>query len=149
MGDFTKYKTFSFPLAKIWKLKSYGSSKMKALGIDVVDTARIQRLYKQHQERFTGLVLTEREAQAVSSEKRFIAFLAGRWAAKEAVMKALGKGIGDVSFTEIEILREESGAPSVVLHGRALDYAQAKGLTGWHVSISHERNVTVAVAAAQ
>ncbi len=121
---------------------------MKAIGIDVVDTARIQRLFKQHQERFTSLVLTQRESQAVSAEKRLITFLAGRWAAKEAVMKALGKGIGDVSFTEIEILREESGAPGVVLHGRALEYAQAKGITGWQVSISHERSVTVAVAAA-
>ncbi len=121
---------------------------MIALGVDVVETSRIRKLVEQHKDHFTRLVLTAQEQQVASAEARLVTFVAGRWAAKEAVMKALGKGIGDINFTEIEVLRLPGGEPSVLLNGRALEYAQQKGIERWHISISHERNMAVAVAAA-
>jgi holo-[acyl-carrier protein] synthase len=113
-----------------------------------VEIGRIQKLLGQYKERFSGLVLTLREAEYASSERRLVSFVAGRWAAKEAVMKALGQGIGDINFTDIEILRKPGGEPEVVLYGSAQDRAREKGITDWRVSISHERNLAVAVAAA-
>ena len=76
------------------------------------------------------------------------ASLAGRFAAKEAVAKALGCGIGPVSWLEIEILRLENGAPSLKLHGKANAMAQSLGLFTWSISISHTRECALAIAVA-
>lgn len=74
--------------------------------------------------------------------------LAARWAAKEAVMKALRCGIGDVDPLDIEILVEPGGAPHVVLHRNALDAATALGVRQWHVSLCHEEGWAAAIAIA-
>ena len=74
--------------------------------------------------------------------------LAGRFAAKEAVAKALGSGIGDVSWKKIEILGDEQNAPKLTLYGNAETKAQELGLTNWSVSISHTQSHSVAFVVA-
>jgi holo-[acyl-carrier protein] synthase len=71
-----------------------------------------------------------------------------RWAAKEAVMKALGVGIGEVDLKEIEVVRAESGAPSVALHGRAAAVADSRGVTTWQLSLTHTDSAAHAIAVA-
>ena len=74
--------------------------------------------------------------------------MAGRFAAKEAVAKALGTGIGDVTWTEIEILGDEQNAPKLTLSGMAETKAKELGLTNWSVSISHSQSHSVAFVVA-
>jgi holo-[acyl-carrier protein] synthase len=73
---------------------------------------------------------------------------AARFAAKEAVLKALGLGIGGVAFREIEVVRAESGAPSIRLHGRAIDAAEARGVRRWLLTMTHTDQVAHAIAVA-
>ena len=74
--------------------------------------------------------------------------LAARFAGKEAVSKALGTGIGDVGWKDIEILRAESGAPILKLHGYAQQLANQIGLVTWSISLSHTREHAVAMVVA-
>jgi holo-[acyl-carrier protein] synthase len=74
--------------------------------------------------------------------------LAVRFAAKEAVMKALRVGLGDVDFRDIEVVREEGGAPVLAVRGRAEQLANARGVTEWLVSLSHTDSVAMAVVVA-
>jgi len=74
--------------------------------------------------------------------------LAARFAAKEAVMKALGVGLGAFAFCDVEVVKAPSGAPSVALTGRAAELAVALGVTGWRVSLTHTALVAEAVAIA-
>jgi len=110
-------------------------------GVDLVEIERIRRAVERYGEHFLMRIYTREERQQVAGN---IASLAARFAAKEAVSKALGTGIGIVSWQEIEIIRSESGAPSVRLHGNAQAIAQKNGFTGWSVSISHSRTHAVA-----
>jgi holo-[acyl-carrier protein] synthase len=71
-----------------------------------------------------------------------------RFAAKEAVMKAMGVGVGACRFRDIEVTRAESGAPSVALSGRAAELAAGRGITAWHLSLTHTDHMAVAVAVA-
>jgi holo-[acyl-carrier protein] synthase len=71
-----------------------------------------------------------------------------RFAAKEAVMKALGCGLGDVAMYDIEVRRAESGAPSVLLHGKAAEVAAAKGVTRWLLTLTHTDHTAEAIAVA-
>lgn len=119
-----------------------------AIGIDVVETERIANLLARHQERFTELVLSEEEKKIARPGPALVPFVAGRWAAKEAIMKALGEGIGVLQMPEIEVLRGPNGAPLVRLYHKALELAQAQNIRRWQISISHEKSVTVAVACA-
>jgi holo-[acyl-carrier protein] synthase len=72
--------------------------------------------------------------------------LAGRWAAKEAVAKALGTGWSGIGYTDIEIRREPSGAPEVILHNNAAAILAAWGNTNWQISLSHDGNYAIATA---
>ena len=74
--------------------------------------------------------------------------LAARFAAKEAVMKALGVGLGDFDFHDVEVVRHESGAPSLEVRGRAHELARERGVTGWLVSLSHTESTAMAVVIA-
>lgn len=71
-----------------------------------------------------------------------------RWAAKEAVMKALGVGLGEVDLKDIEVVRADSGAPSVALHGRAAALASQRGVTSWQLSLTHTDTAAHAIAVA-
>lgn len=116
-----------------------------ATGIDLLEISRLQDALETHGERFLQRVFTPRELE-LNGKK--IESLAGRFAAKEAVAKALGCGIGDVSWKEIEILRMESGAPELLLHGAAEQKAREQALVHWSLSLSHSQSHAVAVAVA-
>ena len=108
-------------------------------GIDIVETARIQHLVNEHAKRFLDRCFTAREQQYCErNPKRYIEHLAGRFAAKEAVLKVVGTGWrGGIAWTDIEILPEPSGQPKVRLSGECQRIAEQMGITRWHVSISH------------
>ena len=103
-------------------------------GVDLIEINRLREAIANHGERFLNRVFTARE---LDENIRKPESLAGRFAAKEAVAKAFGSGIGDVSWKEIEILRAESGQPLLVLHGAADGKARALKIVNWSVSISH------------
>ncbi len=114
-------------------------------GIDIIEINRLAGIAAGIRQRFIQRVYTAAEqAQAADSNER----LAGLFAAKEAVSKALGTGIGSVHWRDIEILHQPGGEPQVVLHGAAQLAAAARGLVNWSVSISHDRDKAVAMAVA-
>lgn len=118
-------------------------------GVDLVDIDRLAELNPDIRRRFMARVYTEREIQeAAERGEGQWATLAGRFAAKEAVAKALGCGIGPIAWREIEILRGEAGQPLLKLHGEADRVSQSLGIETWSVSISHTRTQAVAFAAA-
>jgi holo-[acyl-carrier protein] synthase len=108
-------------------------------GIDIVETARIQRLVDDHGRHFLDRVFTAGEqAYCAGNRKRYYEHLAGRFAAKEAVLKVLGTGWrGAIAWTDIEIAKEASGQPKIRLSGECERIARELGITKWHVSISH------------
>ena len=113
------------------------------LGIDIIKVERIARALRRFGDRFGKRVLTESEQRYVRNRPENFA---GRWAAKEAVSKVLGLGVRGVGWTEIEIVRLPTGAPTVRLHGRALARAEQLGMGRIAVSISHEGDYAVAIA---
>ncbi len=108
-------------------------------GIDIVETARVAKMLEDHGERFLRRCFTEDEqAYAADNPARRAEHLAGRFAAKEAVLKVLGTGWSNgIAWTDAEVVREVSGRPTVVLHGRCSELAGELGITGWHLSLSH------------
>src|SRR4029078_4136135 len=113
------------------------------LGIDIIKVERIAAALKKFGDRFPRRVLTEGEPRYVRNRPETFA---GRWAAKEAVSKVLGLGVRGVGWTEIEIVRLPTGAPSVKLNGRALPRAEQLGMGRIAVAISHEGDYAVAIA---
>ena len=114
-------------------------------GIDLIEIQRVADVIERQGERFLQRVYTPRELADCGGRNES---LAARWAAKEATAKALGCGIGDVSFQEIEVQREESGAPSLHLYGAAAKLAEAQGLTTWSISLSHSQSHAIAMVVA-
>lgn len=108
-------------------------------GIDIVETSRIQRMVEQHAEHFLDRVFTPNEqAYAARNPKRKFEHLAGRFAAKEAVLKVLGTGWrGGIAWTDIEVVKEESGQPKINLTGECARIAKELDIQRWHISISH------------
>jgi len=120
-------------------------------GIDLCGVGRIRQMIADHGDRFLARTYTEAEvAYARRRKKGFEETLAGRFAAKEAVMKALGTGWREgVTFPGIEILNEPAGRPYVVLHGGAAEKAAELGITAWHLSITHTADSAAASAIAE
>ncbi|MEE8122121.1 MAG: holo-ACP synthase [Anaerolineales bacterium] len=114
-------------------------------GIDIVEVERIDRAIIRHGQRFFRRLYTSNEL--VDSGGRTPA-LAARFAAKEAVAKALGTGIGDVSWKEIEIIKGPQKEPLLHLSGRAEEIACELKITAWSISLSHTHEHAVAVAIA-
>jgi holo-[acyl-carrier protein] synthase len=108
-------------------------------GIDIVETTRIRHLCEEHGQRFLDRVFTAGEqAYCQANPKRYFEHLAGRFAAKEAVLKVLGTGWrGGIAWTDIEILKDPSGQPRIALTGECARIAGELGITTWHVSLSH------------
>jgi holo-[acyl-carrier protein] synthase len=108
-------------------------------GIDIIETDRIRRSVTEHGERFLDRVYTPVEQRyCARNQKRYYEHLAGRFAAKEAVLKVLGTGWrGGIAWTDIEIISEASGQPKVRLTGECERIAHEQGIKRWHVSISH------------
>jgi holo-[acyl-carrier protein] synthase len=117
-------------------------------GIDIVETGRIRELVENHGRRFLDRCFTEGEqAYCRRNSRRYYEHLAGRFAAKEAVLKALGTGWrAGIAWTDIEILPEPPGRPRVALSGECLRIAQELGIRRWVVSISHIETHAVASA---
>ena len=111
-----------------------------AVGVDVVDVARFT-LALQRRPRMIERLFTQRERDDTAERPER---LAARFAAKEAVLKTLGSGLGDASFQSIEVQRLTSGAPVIVLYDEALDLADARGITELHVSLSHTATTATA-----
>lgn len=114
-------------------------------GIDTIEISRLDDIRPAIRERFIQRVFTPLEIQQLRDQNEN---LSGVFAAKEAVSKALGTGIGAVHWRDIEIVHLPTGQPTVQLHGQAARVAQSLGLTQWSVSISHDRDKAVAVAVA-
>lgn len=114
-------------------------------GVDIVDIARIERTLNDHSERFLERCFTSAERAYADESKRRTEHLAARFAAKEAVMKALGCGWAEgVGWTDIEVTRAESGQPGVVLRGEAERRAAGMGIQRWVVSLSHTEMMAIA-----
>jgi holo-[acyl-carrier protein] synthase len=116
-----------------------------AVGVDIIEIARIEKTLARHGERFLRRVYTAGElahCQGIASR------LAARWAAKEAVAKALGTGLGDICWQEIEVACDERGAPQVRLYGRASAQAASMGISHLALSISHSREYAIALVVA-
>jgi holo-[acyl-carrier protein] synthase len=111
-------------------------------GVDLVEIERFQAAIQRHGERFLRRVFTDRELEEVGHN---IASLAARFAAKEAVSKALGTGIGPIAWREIEVLRGDARQPVLHLHGQAALRAETLGLSTWSLSLSHTQNYAIAM----
>ena len=114
------------------------------IGVDVVELERIKGLCARHPERFAARIFTSKE-QDVFQPKPNVARIAARFAVKEAASKALGTGIGQIGWQDIETTNSPTGAPCVNFLGRAAVLAAEKGVRKVHCSISHERTVAVAM----
>jgi holo-[acyl-carrier protein] synthase len=110
-------------------------------GVDLLEIPRLEAAIERHGERFLARIFTPTEREQCGLN---YASLAARFAAKEAVAKALGTGLGAVAFTDIEIARGKSGEPLLKLSGQALAVADELQLTEWAISLSHTREYAVA-----
>ena len=117
------------------------------IGLDLVKIARVQALVERWQNRFLQRVYTADERRTSLSRAAPYASLAGRFAAKEAVMKALGTGWADgVGWQDIQVLNDHSGRPIATVRGRAGALVQQAGITRIHVSVSHDGEYAIAEA---
>lgn len=118
------------------------------IGVDLVEVDRIRRTLA----RTPALVerlFTDAERAYCERRRDPTERFAARFAAKEAVMKALGVGLGAVGWHEVEVVRAESGRPSLALSGRAADLAAELGVVRWHLTMSHTSRVAEAIAVAE
>jgi len=114
-------------------------------GVDLIEISRIEEVIARHGKHYLERIYTAAELEQLGHEAES---LAGRFAAKEAVAKALGCGIGTVSWKEIEVLGDEQNAPGLTLYGAAAQKAKELGLESWSVSISHSMSHAVAFVVA-
>jgi holo-[acyl-carrier protein] synthase len=112
-----------------------------AVGIDVIEIARVRKVLQRHPDRFLRRVYTREE---VAFCRGRVPELAARFAAKEAVMKALGTGARGLAWREIEILPNQRGKPLVYLHGKAAERGDAIGLRGVDISLTHSHELAIA-----
>ena len=119
------------------------------IGTDIVECLRVGRMIEEHGELFLTRVFTEREVRYCQARKRATEHFAARWAAKEAVLKALGTGWRrGLGWTDMEVRTETSGRPQVLLCGVAKDIAQAQRVSDILISMSHCRAYATAYALA-
>lgn len=119
---------------------------MIVVGVDLVEISRIEATLKRHGQRFLRRVYTDGELAYASQRP---SALAARWAAKEATAKALGTGIGEVSFQEIEVLCDARGKPELYLHGNAAQLAARLRLNQFALSLSHAADYALAFVVAR
>lgn len=124
---------------------------MLSSGVDLIEIARLERVLDRHGDHFLDRVFTPAE---VAYARRRPGELAARFAAKEAVAKALGVGMrmiarDGIGWREAEILGNHRGQPLVRLHGRAAERAEELGLTEWSVSLSHTKEHAIALVVAR
>ena len=119
------------------------------IGTDIVECLRIAQMIERHGELFIGRVYTEFEIEYCRQRRAATQHYAGRWAAKEAVLKALGTGwIRGISWRDVEVRNEKGGRPKIALGGGARDVCARAGITDLQISISHCRSHATAYALA-
>jgi holo-[acyl-carrier protein] synthase len=119
------------------------------IGTDIVECVRIRRMIERHGELFLSRVFTDREMRYCQRSKHSTEHFAGRWAAKEAVLKCLGTGWRKgLCWTDIEVCNDPSGQPRIGLHASTRDYARSLGIQEVMISISHCRAYATAYALA-
>jgi len=128
-------------------------SAIVGVGVDAVDVARFRRLLDRRP-RFAARCFTETEQSDATGSADVAQSLAARFAAKEAVMKALGTGIGAFALTDVEVCRTPGtgatrNAPFLVLHGTAAELAGAHGAGHFHLSLTHTDGVAIAFVVAE
>ncbi|MFH1429786.1 MAG: holo-ACP synthase [Candidatus Margulisiibacteriota bacterium] len=117
------------------------------LGLDLVEISRIKEMAEKYNSRFLDRVFTTAELEYCMT-KTVMRFpeLAARFAAKEAVVKALGTGMRGVSWKEVEVIRNPLGKPDILLHDRAAGIAKELGVSKIHISLTHARDTSAAIA---
>ena len=124
-------------------------SEIFGIGLDMVEIDRMKRIYTLHGERFVRRFCLPGEAGS-REDRALVQHLAGLFAAKEAVLKALGTGWSSgLGFSQVEVVKQDHGAPAVRLHGKAAAYAAQLGITQVHLSITHDGAYASAVAIAE
>ena len=114
-------------------------------GIDLIEIERLEKAVDRHGLRFLRRIFTSQELSEVGMNS---ASLSARFAANEAVAKALGTGIGVINWKEVEILRGESNEPLLILHGSAELLASKLNLGSWSISLSHSKSHAIALVVA-
>lgn len=115
-------------------------SRVIGLGMDIADLDRVRRAWLKHGESFALRVCTPDEWAYCSRHTDPVPGLAARFAAKEAVAKALGTGIGaQCALLDVEVKSNDAGAPFIMLHGSAGVTAREQGITGWLLTMTHSR----------
>ncbi len=118
------------------------------LGLDLTEIDRVAGVLERHGERFIARIFREGELRRHRRHPRaFAEHVAGRFAAKEAAMKALGLGWRGLAFRDIEVGRDAQGKPLVAFHGKALDRARALNVVSTEVTITHGKDIAAAVVA--
>lgn len=120
--------------------------KMLATGVDLIEVDRIEEAVQRFGARFLDRVFTVAEQRDCADRPTS---LAARWAAKEAASKALGIGIGDVRWVEMEVVRGVRGEPVLRFHGDAATLVAARGWRTWSLSLSHTAELAIAFVVAQ
>ncbi len=120
-----------------------------AHGIDLVDFPRIEHMLERHGDRFLNRIYTPAEQAYSRSNRNSIEKLAGRFAAKEAILKLVGTGWrGKIAWTDIEVINDSAGKPVVNLAGEVKKIAEGLGITQISISITHTANFAIASAVA-
>ena len=124
-------------------------SEVLGIGTDIIECLRIAQMIDRHGDLFITRVYTEHEIEYCSTKKQSTQHYAGRWAAKEAVLKALSTGWRrGISWRDVEVRNEPGGAPRINLYGGAREVAEQLGVADMHISISHCRSHATAFAVA-
>ena len=120
-----------------------------AHGIDLVDFPRIKHMAQRHGERFLNRIFTDRELQYAEANKNYTEKLAGRFAAKEAILKLIGTGWrGKIAWTDIEITNDDLGRPKVAISGEVKKIAEEMNCEQITISITHTADFAIASAVA-
>lgn len=117
------------------------------IGIDLIEVARIQASYEKFGDRFVSRILHPNEISYCLSHRVPGPFLAARFAAKEAISKAFGTGIGaELGWRDMEVAKKPSGEPYVIMHDRGQELLKARGARAIHISLSHTQEHATAIA---
>jgi holo-[acyl-carrier protein] synthase len=122
-------------------------AQLIGLGTDLVEIERF-RLAMKRRAKLGERLFSDDERAYAERHRDPAPRLAARFAAKEAVMKALGVGLWAFKLRDVEVARHKSGAPELVLRGKATTLAERRGVTGWHLSLTHTDSMAMAVAIA-
>jgi len=118
---------------------------IRGLGLDLARVSRVEQTWRRFGARFLERCFTPAESAACLARPRSAQALAMRFAAKEAFAKAAGLGLRGLAFTDIEVINDALGKPSLALHGPALDWAREQGVSAWHLSLSDDGDYAAAV----